>query len=435
MLYNFLTLGYVVNPRDGQETFYEGIYKLPAAHFLTYKKGSEAVIESYWNLPIDINSCITEAAAIERFSELFSASVSKRLRSDVPIGTSLSGGLDSSAVVAFCQLQSSSQYSHQSFTAVFPGFEKSEQQYAALVAEKFGLKPHYITIEDGEVAGLMETVMQHQEEPIGSASALAQYKVYDAAKRSGVTVLLDGQGADEILAGYTKYYSWYWRELYAQKALGKSGEIAAAKGLGVKEAFGWSDKAGALLPHFAASLQQARKEKNAANHPALNRDFAFANKRQSYYSLPHPLTLNGALHYNTTTNGLEELLRIADRNSMAHAVEVRLPFLSHELVESLFTLPPGMKIKNGWSKWLLRKATETVLPPEIVWRKDKTGFEPPQKAWMERKDVHDAIHAAKQSLVNKEILNAAILQKKPQPHTAYAADSLEWRIWSASFLF
>jgi asparagine synthase (glutamine-hydrolysing) len=435
MLYNFLTLGYVVNPRDGQETFYEGIYKLPAASFLTFKKGGEAVIESYWKPSIDVDSNITESAAIEQFSELFSASISRRLRSDVPIGTSLSGGLDSSAVVAFCQQQDAGRYSHQSFTAVFPGFEKNEQQHAALVAERFGLKPHYISIEDDEITGLMQTVMLHQEEPIGSASALAQYKVYEAAKRAGITVLLDGQGADEVLAGYTKYYSWYWRELYARKALGKSGELAAAKALGVKEAFGWSDKLGALLPHFAASIQQTRKEKAAANHPALNRDFAFANKRHSYYSLPHPLTLNGALHYNTTTNGLKELLRIADRNSMAHAVEVRLPFLSHELVEFLFALPPRMKIQGGWTKWLLRKATEKVLPAEIVWRKDKTGFEPPQKAWMQCQDVQDAIQEAKKAMVDRNILNAAILQKKAQPHTAYAADSLEWRIWSASFLF
>jgi asparagine synthase (glutamine-hydrolysing) len=434
MLYNFLTLGYVVNPRDAAETFYQDIYKLPAAGFLTYKQEGEAVIELYWDLPIEIDTGITEAAAIERFRELFAASVAKRLRSDVPVGTSLSGGLDSSAVVAFCHGQEG-QYTYQSFTAVFPGFEKDERHYAALVAERYGLKPHYISIEEAAVADLMATVMQHQEEPIGSASALAQYKVYEAAKRAGVTVLLDGQGADEVLAGYTKYYRWYWRELYAQKALGRSGELAAARAIGITQTFGWSDKTGALLPHFAASLQQARKEKAAAQHPALNREFAFANKRQSYYSLPDSLTLNGALHYNTTTNGLEELLRMADRNSMAHAVEVRLPFLSHELVEFLFTLPPHLKIQGGWTKWLLRKATEAELPAQIVWRKDKTGFEPPQKAWMQRPDVQAAIHAAKVTLVDRKILNPTIVQKKVQPHTAYAADSLEWRIWSASFLF
>lgn len=434
MLYNFLTLGYVVNPADGKETFYKNINKLPAASFLTYKNGGAIVIESYWNLSVSVNSQISETEAIERFRELFAGSIAKRLRSDVAIGTSLSGGLDSSAVVAYCQ-QSSGQYTHQSFTAVFPGFEKDEQSHAALVARQFDLKPHYISIDEGEVTGLMQHVMRHQEEPIGSASALAQYKVYEAAKRAGVTVLLDGQGADEIVAGYTKYYGWYWRELYARKKLGRSGELKAARSLGIRESFGWSDRLGSLLPHFAASLQQARKEKAAYSNPSLNRDFAFANKRSSYYTLPSDLSLNGALHYNTTANGLEELLRIADRNSMAHAVEVRLPFLSHELVEFLFTLPSNMKIQGGWTKLLLRKAMEPVLPREIVWRKDKTGFEPPQKVWMQHAHVQEAIYAAKQDLVSRNILHPSVLQKKIQPHSAYAAESWDWRAWSSSFLF
>jgi asparagine synthase (glutamine-hydrolysing) len=204
--------------------------------------------------------------------------------------------------------------------------------------------------------------MWHQEEPIGSSSVLAQYKLYEAAKKNGVTVLLDGQGADEILAGYHKYYKWYWQQLYAEKKLNGSGELKAAAKLGIKESFGLRNKGMALLPHFAMAMLQSKKEKAAFRRHDLDKEFAYQQKENFYYSTPHESTLNSVLYFNTFVNGLEELLRYADRNSMAHAVEVRLPFLNYQLVEFLFTLPPQLKIKDGWNKWLLRKAMEDVLP-------------------------------------------------------------------------
>jgi asparagine synthase (glutamine-hydrolysing) len=258
--------------------------------------------------------------------------------------------------------------------------------------------------------------------------------VYGCAKEKGVTVLLDGQGADEVLAGYHSYYKWYWQELYKKRSLGKSGELRASSDVGVREKFELKNKIFSLLPELSASLYQSRKSKHAFLSADLNRDFAYSNKRNFYYSLPHSFDLNGALFFDTFVHGLEELLRFADRNSMAHGREIRLPFLSHELVEFLFTLPPGFKIHNGWTKWLLRKSVEHDLPPELTWRKDKVGFEPPQKAWMENKDVQQAIMHAKQKLVDHRILNKEALAKKIKPHSSYAAGS-EWKYWSASFLF
>jgi asparagine synthase (glutamine-hydrolysing) len=119
---------------------------------------------------------------------------------------------------------------------------------------------------------------------------------------------------------------------------------------------------------------------------------------------------------------------------MAHGTEVRLPFLNHELVEFLFTLPPHFKIRQGWTKWLLRKTVEDKLPGSITWRKDKIGFEPPQRSWMENRDVEESIREGKKKLVDKGILDSSVL-KKNQPHTAYAADGVDWRYWSSSFLF
>lgn len=436
MLYNFLTIGYTTNPTDAGETFYNNIHKLPAAHYLTYSLAkNELLIHGYWKVYTEVNNSISEKDAVTKFNELFSDSIRKRLRSDVAIGTSLSGGLDSSSIVAFCADEPAAQYTHKCFTASFTGFEKDEIAYAAQAAKKFGLEHYTTTVHEEEVISLMEKVSAQQDEPFSSASVLAQYKVFQLAKEAGVTVLLDGQGADEILGGYSKYYKWWWQELYRAKGLGKSGEIEAAQALGVKETFGIKNKLAALLPEFAASLLQSQKSKKAFRHPDLNREFAFSNKRNLYYATPTTFDLNGALYYNTFVNGLEELLRFADRNSTAHSVEVRLPFLQHELVEFLFTLPPHFKIHEGWTKWLLRKAVNDKLPKEIVWRKDKTGYEPPQKEWMKNKSVQERIMGAKKKLVAEGILNTTVLNNKIIPKAAYEEGNFDWRYWSAGQLF
>lgn len=435
LLYNFLSIGYTSNPADPHETFFQNIHKLPAACFLTYSlETNKLEVKNYWQIYIDVKP-ISEKEAIERFQYLFSVSVGKRLRSDVSIGTSLSGGLDSSSIVACCHKESSNHYTHKCFTASFKDFEKDELKYAKMVAKQFGLKHFIVEINENDIPGLMHKVMSHQEEPFSSASVLAQYKVFETAKQNGITVLLDGQGADETLAGYHKYYKWYWQELYRNKKLNKLKEFEAARKLGVNESFGLVNKLAALYPEFAAGILQTRKAKQAFRHPDLNQDFSFANKQNLYYSTPVTFDLNGVLYFNTFINGLEELLRLADRNSMAHAVEIRLPFLNHELVEFLFTLPPECKINTGWTKWLLRKSADEFLPKEIVWRKDKTGFEPPQKKWMENKNVQESIMEGKRKLARHQIITSLAAEKKIQPHNSYAADGRDWKYWSASFLF
>ena len=435
MLYNFLTIGYTTNPSDSGETFYDGIRKLPAAHFFTYSVASNSLtIQPYWQLYIEENINITEVEAVERFMHLFQASIHKRLRSDVAIGTSLSGGLDSSAIVAFCHNEAAENYTHQCFTASFAGFEKDETAYASQVAKQFGLKHFTTTVTEEEVPELMEQIMRWQDEPFSSASALAQYKVFELAKREGVTVLLDGQGADEILGGYHKYYRWYWQELYRTKKSDFKKEVNAARDLGVKEGFSSKHKLSAWLPEFSASLLQSQKSKEAFRHPHLNRDIAFRNKRNLYYALPTHHTLNGALYYNTAVNGLEELLRLADRNSMAHSVEVRLPYLQYQLVEFLFTLPSHFKIRDGWTKWLLRKTAEGKLPDTVTWRRDKVGFEPPQKGWMQTGAVQEKMQAAREKLVQEKVLDKAVLRQKIVPYAAHESGGNDWRYWSAACL-
>lgn len=436
MLYNYLTIGYSSNPFEPRETFYQNIQKLPAASFLEYSLAThELRIEKYWVVEAEENININSADAVEQFASLFKASIRKRLRSDVAVGTSLSGGLDSSSIVAMCSCETSKNYTHKCFTAAFAGFDKTEEGYASIVARQFELQHHLVTVDETSLIENLDKLMWHQEEPVGSASVVAQYKVYQAARQNGVTVLLDGQGADEVLAGYHKYYKWYWQQLYAEKKLNKTGELNAALALGIKESFGIKNKAMALLPHFSMAMLQSRKEKQAFRQADLNREFASAQKRNFYYSMPLESNLNSALYFNTFVYGLEELLRYADRNSMAHAVEVRLPFLSHQLVEFLFTLPAHLKIKDGWTKWLLRKAMQNFLPEEIVWRKDKVGFEPPQRQWMKNPKVQERIQASKKILADKNILLLSALNKPIEPADAHAAHNSDWRYWSASYLF
>jgi asparagine synthase (glutamine-hydrolysing) len=307
--------------------------------------------------------------------------------------------------------------------------------YSKLVAEKFNLQQFIVNVSGNEMMNDWEKICYHQEEPFGSASIYAQYKVYELAKLQNVKVLMDGQGADETLAGYHKYYKWYWQELFRNRKLFGSKELKAAKETGVSEKFGFKNIIASYFPGFATVVLENQYLLRAIRHKDLTKDFVKLQSKEAYYTTPDHYTLNGVLYFNSCTHGLEELLRYADRNSMAHGREVRLPFLSYELIEFIFSLPANFKIREGWTKWLLRKSMAKNLPEEITWRRDKVGFEPPQKDWMENKQVFDAIHEARKILVEEKVLNPEILNKKIIPLSSHQADNYDWRYFSAAVLF
>ena len=435
MLFNFITIGYVDNPERPEETFFENIFKLPPASRLYYTPASgELIVENYWDInPEFQDKKITDAEAIEKFQHLFLTSVKRRLRSDVAIGTSLSGGLDSSSIAAMSHELRAASQNHQCFTAIFPGFEKDEGAFSKQVANQFDLQQHTVAVTSDDLINDWESFLYHQEEPVGSASAFAQYKVFELAKQQGVTVLLDGQGADEILAGYHKYYKWYWQELFQKRKLMRSGEITAARKIGIQEKFGFKNIMASLLPDMASVILERQYLFHALNHEDLSKEFVKLQSKEAYYTTPELSHLNGLLYFNTCVHGLEELLRYADRNSMAHGREVRLPFLSHELVEFVFTLPPHFKIRKGWTKWLLRESMAKNLPAEITWRRDKVGFEPPQKQWMQNKKLREMIQEARQKLVKEKILNPGIITKPIAGSSAYETNTNDWRYLTASF--
>ncbi|RYY55220.1 MAG: asparagine synthase (glutamine-hydrolyzing) [Chitinophagaceae bacterium] len=437
MLFNFLTIGYTDNPEQPGETFFENIQKLPAASFLFYKPSTgELEIEQYWELDADEQlRSIPETEALEKFNHLLFASVKRRLRSDVPTGSSLSGGLDSSMISALINEIGYDSHSRQVFTASFPGFERDEAAWSKKVTDGFGLKQQLVEIGPEDLVRDWSRFCAHQEEPVASASAFAQYKVFERAGRENVRVLLDGQGADETLAGYHHYYKWYWQELFVKRKLTSSGEIRAARDKGITEPFGFKNIIASLFPDLAAVVLNRQYLLHALQQEDLHPEFVRLQSREAYYTTPEVHNLNGVLHFNTCVHGLEELLRYADRNSMAFGREVRLPFLSHELVEFIFRLPSSYKIRQGWTKWILRESASSRLPADIAWRKDKTGFEPPQKKWMSDPAVAAMIRAAREKLVAEKVLNPSVLDRGIRDQDAYTGKNYDWRYLSAAALF
>ncbi len=439
MMLNYLTLGYVQNAADKEQTFFNNIYSLPPAHYFKYKPSShKLVVKKYWRLDKEIRITTTVEEAIEKLDALFTASVKRRLRSDVTVGTSLSGGLDSSSIVSTMQELKTNGAELKTFSAVFHGCEKDESPYINLITGKTGIH-NFKTQPDAD--GLIkdfERLCYHQEEPFSSSSIYAQFKVFELAKQQQVKVLLDGQGADETLAGYHKYIHWYLQEVLSRHKLGATQkEIIALKKNHIP--FRWNIKNyfAAFLPMHAAMQLEKNEYRKTIRQPDIAPDFLKLQRGREWEGIHKPAVtkLNDILHFNTIEFGLEELLRYADRNSMAHGVEIRLPFLDHALVEFIFSLPSNLKIHEGWTKWLLRKTMDKKLPDEIVWRKDKVGYEPPQQQWMENKTLQEYMHEAKRKLVNEKILTQKVLDKKIDPKAAHADNNFAWRYLCAAQLY
>ena len=438
MLLNYITLGHVQNCIDKEQTFFDDIYSLPPSHYLTYQPASNQLskITRYWSLNKEIKIDIADTDAIEKFTELFNISVKRRLRSDVSVGTCLSGGLDSSCIAyTINQLQKKTNNNLQTFSAVFPGFENDESKYIHAVTSNLHITNYQTQPSAIDLISEFEKLCYHQEEPFQSSGIFAQYKVFELAKKHDVKVLLDGQGADEVLAGYPRYIHWFLQEVLSRHKLGST-QIKRRAFRRNNQPFRWDLKniIAAFLPSHAAMQLEKLEYRKTISHPDISNDFLNLLKHQEWVGIHKPIVtkLNDILHFNITEMGLEELLRFADRNSMAHSREVRLPFLNHELVEFIFSLPSQLKMHDGWTKFLLRSAMDKKLPDEIVWRKEKVGFEPPQKSWMEDYAVQDYIHEAKKKLANAGILTKNAVDKKIDPLPAHADKNYDWRYLCAA---
>lgn len=407
MVFNYLAYDVVENPNDKTETFYKDIYQIPPSHSFTLKLDGKFKLSKYWEIDLTNKIEITKDQATKTFYTLFNEAIKKRMRSDVEIGTSLSGGLDSSSVLASI-FNNSPNIKLNTFTARFNEIEYDEGYFIDILKNKYSFNSNYSWPKENLIIEDLDKVFHHQEEPFGSTSILAQWEVMKTAKEQNITVLLDGQGADEILAGYYKYFFAYLHEtLKKNKTTFKEELIKIENNLSIKNLINNKFYMDNYFPKSKLFISnKTRHLRMTKIAPDLHKDFMNPFKKT-----PSPLTnninLNEALYFDTFKYGLGKLLRFSDRNSMAFSREVRLPFLSHSLVEFVFSLPNDFKIFNGWSKKILRDSMDKVLPKEITWRKDKKGFQAPN-AWLENEKVKDLINESQNFLKKENIISRPI---------------------------
>lgn len=390
IIYDYLAYGILDHT---EETFYQGIKQLPAAHFLMIE-GGEMSIRRYWDIDpnnkFDIGS--DEKAMQEysrRFFELFEDAVRIHLRSDVPIGSCLSGGLDSTAIVTMMNrlLLTTGNVDpavigdrQKTFSSCFDDKRFDERQYIELVVAATSAESNYIFPSPKNLMEELPSLMRHQDEPFGSTSMYSQWCVMKLAGQHGMRVLLDGQGSDEMLAGYTPFFDTYWATLAASGNLGRMfNEWNAHKNLrGASLSF--------LVQHTLFALAPRpiqRRVRFDRSTRVLNPDFVQPYRDRFHDGNPkHARSLmNERLYMFTTQTSLPALLRYEDRSSMAHSIESRVPFLDYRLVEYIFSLPDHQKIDKGYTKAVLRNSLGDLIPKNINARTDKMGFVTPEHVW------------------------------------------------------
>jgi asparagine synthase (glutamine-hydrolysing) len=403
MLYLFLAYDVVENPNNKAQTFYKNIHQLPASHSLRISHDGEIQINKYWELKI--NSTFTDSFenATQRFKFLFEESIKRRMRSDVKVGSSLSGGVDSSSILCSA-LGLFPENTFNTFTARFKDKNYDEGIFVNELKKRYSFNTFECYPNSNQVIDHLDQIFYHQEEPFGSTSIVAQWEVMKLAKEHNTTVLLDGQGADETIGGYFKYFLPYLHEIEDKKEY-KHQKSAIENHLGVQSYISKKEALRMRLPGFFDKITDISRPYRESVGLDLSDDF---KKEHNFESTPfhRDTNLNAFLHNDIFKYGLGKLLRFSDRNAMAHSVEVRLPYLSHQLVEFVFSLPSSYKIMEGWTKYILRKSMEGRVPSSILYRKDKKGFQAPE-TWMKDKQIQELINESTIKLKSEGILKKA----------------------------
>jgi len=383
-------LRYLHQPRQGLDdaraTVFRGINQLlPGEALMLQSKTLQSAVTRYWDVdPDDEVAGLGEAAAVERFRDLLEDSVRLRMRSDVPVGSCLSGGLDSGSIVCLNRKILGDGPGYHTFTGSFPGTDSDEEEFAGIVREASNVTGHIVEpTAEGFMTDLPDFIW-FNELPVGSTSQYAQWSVFRLAKEHGVTVLLDGQGADELLGGYEQYFVSYL-EAFSQS--NDAGAVAAERArIEARYPMAFAGSSSGLKSWLPDGLRW-----HLANMSGKGSDFLFgisgdlagavsnANKRNldTRFNALCRVLKDDSLHAH-----LPSLLRYGDRNSMAHSREVRLPFCDHRLAEFALSLPPEILMGSTETKHLLRAAMTDVLPDQIRNRWNKQGFLPPQQTWL-----------------------------------------------------
>jgi asparagine synthase (glutamine-hydrolysing) len=377
----------------GEETFFANVKQLPAAHYmLVDAQGTR--IKRYWQLDHNrYDPTITDAEAIESFRHLFFDSVRLRLQSDVPVGTCLSGGLDSSAIVCVANHilfgnekkpdRTVVGERQKTFSACYNDPRCDERQWISPVIAKTSAQPHYIYPDAEGLFTDLEKMLWYQEEPVGGTSIYAQWCVMHRAREAGVVVMLDGQGGDEVMGGYQRYY---WSLVAGGLRSGNLALLqqALTERPGSIERWRLIDLLGVLLNTLPVSWQYRVLYAQRGLPVWLGEQMRSHSYVPESTNSCHPTWLGQELERDLIATSLPALLKYEERNSMAHSIEARVPFLDYRLVEFMASLPDSMKIRNGRMKWLLREGLKDVMPIEITQRRNKIGFGTPEDDWLSK---------------------------------------------------
>jgi asparagine synthase (glutamine-hydrolysing) len=384
-LYDYLRSG---RTDYGSQTLFADIVQLPAAHYLEISLDNprQTQLVQYWQLDLNQRLELSFQEATEQLRELFLDNIRLHLRSDVPVGAALSGGIDSSAIaMAMYYLQGKNLQLH-TFSYIADDPTLSEEKWVDLVGQEAGAFVHKVQPQPDELVADLEHLIHLQDEPFGSTSIYAQYRVFHKAKEVGIKVMLDGQGADELLGGYRPYVAARLASLLSQGQWKKATQFwQKASQLPDTGKLSLLVRAGGLLlpPNLQGS---ARRLVGKEDIPSwLNSNWLSKNgaipKHPGQRSSPE--VLREELYQALVATSLPMLLRYEDRNSMAHSIESRVPFLTPALVNFVFSLPEEFIINSGGtSKAIFRQAMRGIVPDAILNRRDKIGFATPEQRWL-----------------------------------------------------
>lgn len=402
ILITYLTTG--IEEYDIFNTFFADIKKLPGSYNLTYDLNTNNfTMEKYYDLESKVKKRKKETKElyVEDYKKIFKNSISLRLRSDAKVGVCLSGGLDSSSIatVAGKELFKKSNQKMLAIHAKASEKELAENYYAEIVSKQSNLKLEVIEPTIEEFKQLIDEVIYTQEEPFGSPSIFMQYLVMKKAKELGCFVMLDGQGGDETLLGYERYYCAYLNSLPLLKKILAFNKIRQNNTLSMltilKYTIGFSNYNIRKLLINKRATKIKKEYKKYINFEIIKKSakaFKDINKLQileiNNLQMPH-------------------LLKYEDKNSMKHSIETRLPFIDYNLVETVLAIDNSIKIKDGWTKYILRKTMEDIMSKEISWRKSKLGFVSPEKTWL-----NEIKNEIKKSFETSELLNSICMIEK-----------------------
>jgi asparagine synthase (glutamine-hydrolysing) len=383
-LYEYLVAG---RTDHGRETLFAGIHQLPAAHYLEIDLDAPTPPEPvcYWHVDLNDKLDLSFEEASAHVRALFLDNVRLHLRSDVPVGAALSGGIDSSAIVAAMRHLEPRLDLH-TFSYVADDPELCEERWVDVAAGSAGAVQHKVHASSEEMVDDLDQLIYSQDEPFGSTSIYVQHRVFRLAREAGIKVMLDGQGADEMLAGYRHYLAarlasllrqgrWIEALRFLRRAAGLPGTAGRARL--VLQAMGL------LVPGRCKTLAKRLLGRELAP-PWLGAAW-FARQGVRPFDVgghQGPDVLRAQLHRTLFETSLPMLLRYEDRNSMAQSIESRVPFLTPRLAEFLLRLPEEYLLgADGTSKRVFRSAMHGLVPEEVLERRDKIGFATPERSW------------------------------------------------------